>query len=39
MDSEDDVNEFRLEDQLGSENNEDAESENVIQKTKELSSI
>ena len=32
VDSEDDVSEFRLEDQLGSENNEDAESENVIQK-------
>ena len=32
MKSEDDVNEFRLEDQLGSENNEDSESDNVIQK-------
>ena len=32
MDSEDDVNEFRLDDQLANENNEDMESENVIQK-------
>ena len=32
MDSEDDVNEFRLDDQLTNENNEDMESENVIQK-------
>ena len=32
MDSEDDVNEFRLDDQLASENNDDMDSENVIQK-------
>ncbi len=32
MDSEDDVNEFRLDEQLASENNDDMESENVIQK-------
>ena len=32
MDSEDDVNEFRLDDQLANENNEDMDSENVIQK-------
>ena len=32
MDREDDVNEFRLDDQLANENNEDMESENVIQK-------
>ena len=32
IDSEDDVNEFRLDDQLANENNEDMESENVIQK-------
>ncbi len=32
MDSEDDVNEFRLDDQLANENNDDMESENVIQK-------
>ena len=32
MDSDDDVNEFRLDDQLANENNEDMESENVIQK-------
>ena len=34
IDSEDDVNEFRLEDQLESEDNEDMSSENVIQKKK-----
>ncbi len=32
LDSEDDVNEFRLDDQLASENNDDMESENIIQK-------
>ncbi len=32
VDSEDDVNEFRLEDQLESENNEDSEAENIVQK-------
>ncbi len=32
MDSEDDVNEFRLDDQLANENNDDMDSENVIQK-------
>ena len=32
MDSEDDVNEFRLDDQLADENNDDAVSENIIQK-------
>ncbi len=32
MDSEDDVNEFRLDDQLANENNDDLDSENVIQK-------
>ncbi len=32
MDSEDDVNEFRLDDQLANENNEEMESENIIQK-------
>ena len=32
IDSEDDVNEFRLDEQLSSENNDDFESENVIQK-------
>ena len=32
MDSEDDVNEFRLDDQLANENNDDMNSENVIQK-------
>ncbi len=32
MDSEDDINEFRLDDQLANENNDDMDSENVIQK-------
>ena len=32
MDSKDDVNEFRLDDQLANENNDDMDSENVIQK-------
>ncbi len=32
MDGEDDVNEFRLDDQLANENNDDMDSENVIQK-------
>ncbi len=32
MDSEDEVNEFRLDDQLANENNDDMQSENVIQK-------
>ena len=32
IDSEDDVNEFRLDDQISSDNNEERESENIIQK-------